>query len=60
VLCRDYARWQREIDWMALNSINMPLAFIGQEYVFQQVWWLLHVVSCDCALDCVSCFLWNQ
>lgn len=37
VLCRDYARWQREIDWMALNSINMPLAFIGQEYVFQQV-----------------------
>ena len=34
---RDWARWEREIDWMALNSINMPLAFTGQEHVFLQV-----------------------
>lgn len=25
---------QREIDWMALHGINMPLAFTGQEYVW--------------------------
>jgi alpha-N-acetylglucosaminidase len=27
----NWARWEREIDWMALNSINLPLAFTGQE-----------------------------
>ena len=25
----DWKRWEREIDWMALNGINMPLAFVG-------------------------------
>ena len=28
------SRWQREIDWMALNGINAPLSFTGQEVVF--------------------------
>lgn len=30
-LCRrwDWERWEREIDWMALNGINLPLAFTG-------------------------------
>lgn len=27
----DWERWEREIDWMALNGINLPLAFVGQE-----------------------------
>jgi alpha-N-acetylglucosaminidase len=30
-------RWTREIDWMALHGINLPLALIGQEYVWMQV-----------------------
>lgn len=30
--------WERLIDWMALNGINMPLAITGQEYVWQKVW----------------------
>lgn len=44
----DWKRWEREIDWMALNGINMPLAFVGygcswslscsQEYIFYQVY----------------------
>ena len=25
----DWKRWEREIDWMAMNGINMPLAFNG-------------------------------
>ena len=25
----DWERWEREIDWMALNGINLPLAFTG-------------------------------
>lgn len=32
----DWKRWEREIDWMALHGINMPLAVIGQEAVWQQ------------------------
>lgn len=33
----DWDRWQREIDWMALNGINMALAFSGQEYVWKKL-----------------------
>lgn len=33
----DWPRWEREIDWMALHGINLPLAFGGQEYVWYQV-----------------------
>ena len=33
----DWARWEREIDWMALNGINLPLAFTGQEAVWMKV-----------------------
>ena len=32
----DIDRWTREIDWMALNGINMPLSFTGQEYVWKK------------------------
>ncbi|XP_052119700.1 alpha-N-acetylglucosaminidase [Frankliniella occidentalis] len=34
----DWARWERELDWMALNGINMALAFTGQEAVWQRVY----------------------
>lgn len=34
----DEARWRREIDWMALHGINLPLAMEGQEYVWQALW----------------------
>lgn len=34
----DWNRWEREIDWMALHGINMPLALVGQEGVWQRVW----------------------
>ena len=33
----DWSRWEREIDWMALNGINLPLAFTGLEYVTRKV-----------------------
>ena len=33
-----WARWQREIDWMALHGVDMPLAMEGQEYVWQALW----------------------
>jgi alpha-N-acetylglucosaminidase len=34
----DWQRWEREIDWMALHGINMPLAITGEEYVWNEVY----------------------
>jgi alpha-N-acetylglucosaminidase len=33
----NWAEWERFIDWMAMNGINMPLAVTGQEAVWQGV-----------------------
>ncbi|KAK8793439.1 hypothetical protein WA158_004798 [Blastocystis sp. Blastoise] len=33
----DWSRWEKEIDWMALNGVNMPLTFTGQEYIWLKV-----------------------
>ena len=33
-----WEQWERFIDWMALNGVNMPLAITGQESVYQKVW----------------------
>ena len=34
----NWKRWEREIDWMALNGINMPLALTGQNYIWYKVY----------------------
>lgn len=34
----DWPRWQRELDWMALHGIDMPLAMDGQEFVWRALW----------------------
>lgn len=34
----DWERWQREIDWMALHGINMPLALTGQNIIWQRIY----------------------
>ena len=34
----DWPRWEKEIDWMALHGINLPLAITGEEYT----WYLLY------------------
>ena len=33
-----WKEWERFIDWMALNGINLPLAITGQESVWYKVW----------------------
>ena len=30
--------WERFIDWMALQGVNLPLAITGQEAIWQEVW----------------------
>lgn len=32
----NFSRWEREIDWMAMNGLNLILSFTGQEYVWQK------------------------
>ena len=34
----DWPRWEKEIDWMALHGINMPLAITGEAYT----WYLVY------------------
>lgn len=33
----DWSRWEREIDWMALHGVNMPLAVVGEECVWRNL-----------------------
>lgn len=34
----DWARWEQEIDWMALHGIDMPLALVANEAIIARVW----------------------
>ena len=33
----DWKRWEKEIDWMALHGINLPLTVVGQECVWKNM-----------------------
>ncbi|MBR7129163.1 MAG: alpha-N-acetylglucosaminidase N-terminal domain-containing protein, partial [Tidjanibacter sp.] len=33
-----WSDWERLIDWMALNGVNLPLAITGQESIWYKVW----------------------
>ena len=33
----DWDRWEKEIDWMALHGINLPLAAVGQECIWRNM-----------------------
>ncbi len=33
----DWPQWEKLIDWMAMNGINMPLAITGEEAIWQSV-----------------------
>ncbi len=48
----DWAQWKREIDFMALNAINMPLAITGMEMV-----WLRTLRQFDLSDDEIRHFL---
>jgi len=34
----DWKRWEKELDWMALHGINMPLATVASEAIAARVW----------------------
>ena len=33
-----WPQWEKHIDWMALNGTNLPLAFVGQEAIWERVY----------------------
>jgi len=34
----DWQRWEKELDWMALHGVNMPLASVASEAIAARVW----------------------
>lgn len=45
----DWKRWQWEIDWMAMNGINAPLALTGQNIIHSRVYKSLGLTDLDLA-----------
>lgn len=43
----DWERWEKEIDWMALQGINLPVAFTGQEAIWQKVFQNFNISTSD-------------
>eukprot|EP00095_Tigriopus_kingsejongensis_P010192 maker-scaffold105_size367834-snap-gene-2.46 protein:Tk10192 transcript:maker-scaffold105_size367834-snap-gene-2.46-mRNA-1 annotation:"PREDICTED: alpha-N-acetylglucosaminidase-like" len=39
--------WERHIDWMALNGINLPLAFTAQEAIWERVYGQYNITELD-------------
>lgn len=35
----DEARWDKELDWMALHGIDMPLMLVGAEQIYREVFY---------------------
>jgi alpha-N-acetylglucosaminidase len=42
-----WPQWERIIDWMALNGVNMPLAITGEEAVYYNVYRKLGMTDSD-------------
>ena len=47
-----WPQWEAHIDWMALNGVNLPLAFTAQEAVWNTVYRKV-------GLHFKSCFRWK-
>lgn len=43
----DWKRWEKELDWMALQGVNLPLAFTGQEAIWQKVFMDFNISAQD-------------
>ncbi|KAJ8964033.1 hypothetical protein NQ314_005173 [Rhamnusium bicolor] len=43
----DWSQWEKHIDWMALNSFNLVLAFNGQEAIWERVYTKLNLTEKD-------------
>ncbi|XP_015185471.1 PREDICTED: alpha-N-acetylglucosaminidase [Polistes dominula] len=40
-----WEQWEQHLDWMALNGINLALAFVGQEVIWERVYFKLNLTQ---------------
>lgn len=55
-----WEEWQAEIDRMALNGVNAPLAFTGAEWIFSQFFQQLGVAEEDLHFAGAAFLPWNR
>ncbi|KAF0696646.1 Aste57867_12627 [Aphanomyces stellatus] len=55
-----WPKWEKHIDWMALNGINMPLAFTGQEKAWQATFARFNITSLDSFFAGASFLAWGR
>lgn len=57
----DWARWERELDWLALRGVNLCLASTGSEYVFYNVFLRLFQIDLvETYFTSETYFAWNR
>jgi len=45
----DFDQWEAELDWLALRGVNLPLAWVGYEYILTQVFQEVGLTDADIA-----------
>ncbi|KAF9820748.1 hypothetical protein IEO21_01191 [Rhodonia placenta] len=45
----DWEQWEAELDWLALRGVNLPLAWVGYEYILTQVFQEVGLTDTDIA-----------
>lgn len=53
-------RWEREIDWMALHGINLPLCLVGQEALWVKLWTSMGLSPDDLGFTGPAFLPWNR
>ena len=58
----DFKRWEREIDWMAMNGLNLILSFTGQEYIWHKLYTSLGLtdIEIDAYFSGPAFFAWQR
>ena len=42
-----WEEWEPHLDWMAMQGINLPLSFFGQEYIFSKTFYKFNFTQSD-------------
>ena len=42
-----WTEWETHLDWMAMQGINLPLSFTGQEYIFSKTFYEFNFTQSD-------------
>ena len=45
----DFEQWELELDWLALRGVNLPLAWVGYEYILIETFREVGLTDADIA-----------